>query len=222
MKMIETKTTVVFLVLFVLWSCQKEKDFSLNFKFDNIGEGKIYLEREISADSNVTDSIEIIDSQATYKGKSSTPELLWMRFNNDKRKFPIFVESGNITVTFSSELPNNYTVTGSLLHLRYDQFMELYQQFKQQENQLYDSYQKAKQENNQPLVEEISKQLDDLETQQLRFCQNYVDTTSDLVSLYVIRRYLIYTADYNTLKNYLNRFDKNVQKSGMFQMLTKR
>ncbi len=217
------KKSIILLACLALWFCKKDDSFTLNITLINEKPCKIYLEKPENDTYIVIDSAEGSNPTVTFSGKLSHPDVYFLKITGRKKSIPIFLEPGthsiNIEVDTLVTIP---TVTGTPYHDLFTRYLESSASFSNSFDSLYTEYRKLTDAKNDSAAKEVVKQIDELENLRAEFVKQFVQTHKNIVGLYIIHRFLVYTMDYQELKKTLEGFNKELYPSSIYRFLSER
>lgn len=218
---------ILFLTLLVFTlGCQnnhKKEGFTIKGNMKGLDDGTTYL-MKYNKDGKFTkiDTSEIKDGNFQFKGQLKQPGILYINFNG-KPAIEIYAENSEITIKGKRDSLDKVTVSGSRVHEQYDYFKEQIKALEEQQQELYPLFSEAKENNNKEELSRLDSLYDAIEDDKIRIIKQYIaDNPKTPVSLYAIRKHLVYYLDGKELENQLSELDTTLHKFDTYKELAER
>jgi len=198
------KYILALLITAILFSCQQKTSYKIEIKFSDKPTGMLYLMKEIDKKPTAVDSIDLSNESIVFKGKVETPELFYLKLNDQKNMLRLFLENSKIDIFINPDSIDKAEVTGSVTHDLYRQFASEANKFDAKQRTLYNDYQMMITANDEAGVRLLEVQMEDIYNQQQAYFKSFVDSNPEsVVSLYIVKWHLIYELDYQGLNDIL-------------------
>ncbi|MDD2563773.1 MAG: TlpA disulfide reductase family protein [Salinivirgaceae bacterium] len=217
------RTLLLATIILIFTSCNMQSGYKITINGTKELSGKIYLQQEVNKKISVIDSTDIVNGVAVFTGFTEQPDLLLISHNDNKSKLRLFVENSTITVNYRTDSVELSEIIGSKTHDLYTPFAVKIAQFDKKQRELYIDYQAQKSTNNSNEMKIIENKVSAIYEEQQEYTNNFVESNiASVVSLYVIRWYLIYDLDYDNLSKFLSKTPEKTKKTAIYSDLNNR
>jgi thiol-disulfide isomerase/thioredoxin/phage tail tube protein FII len=218
----KTNLFLIFATL-IISSCQMQSGYKVKVHVSDLSEGKVYLMREIEKKPTAIDSAELVKGGAVFTGKVESPELYYIKLNQQRNLLRLFIENSTIEVTMVSDSVDKAMVMGSATHDIYKPFAMKIAELDSEQRALSADYQALKTAGNSDEMKKIEDQVSEIYNRQQSFTKEFVNAnTESVVGLYIIRWYLIYELDYLGLSELLSKVSAKIQNTPIYNVLNDR
>ena len=217
------KNLLLFSTTWFLLSCSTSPEYKITIKGSNDFSGKVYLQQEANKKVSVIDSAEIIDGVAIFTGTVEQPDLYLISHNDNKSKLRLFIENSKINIKYRTDSIEFSEIIGSKTHDLYTPFAEKIALFDKKQHELYVDYQAQKSTNNSNEMKIIEDKVSEIYLEQQEYTNHFAESNiNSVVSLYIIRWYLIYDLDYDKLSHFLSNLPEKTKKTTIYSYLNDR
>ncbi len=179
--------------------------------------------KEIDKKLSAVDSMDLTKENIIFAGRVETPDLFYLKINDQKNMLRIFVENSTINVSLNPDSVDKAEILGSLTHDVYKQFAKEINEFELKQRALYSDYQMIKATNNETGAKLIEKQLEENYDKQQAYAKSFVDTNPEsIVSMYIVRWYLVYGIGFDELNAILEKVPTNLTTTTIYNTLVER
>lgn len=184
LKMINMKKTLILFVLtFVLVSCNQSKDteYVINGNAEGIENGiKVRLAQIDEKGKQVfRDSAVVMDGKFTIKGAVEEPSVYFLSADGTPGNMVFMLENSNIQIDFNTEIPMESKVTGSESNKSYEDFQNGMLQFREEGTAIMTRFNELGQEPAPETRDSIRKAMDDMRQRQLAYPLSFVQDHND-------------------------------------------
>ena len=205
------------------FSCQQQPSYKVEINFSDKPTGMLYLMKEIDKKPTAVDSIDLSNENIVFTGQVETPELYYLKLNDQKKMLRLFLENSKIDILMNPDSVDKAEVTGSVTHYLYKQFVTEANKFDVKHRALYSDYQKMITANDEAGVKLLEEKMEEVYNQQQTYIKSFVDSNPEsVVSLYIVRWYLIYELDYQGLNDILAKIPTPVATTTIYNVLKER
>lgn len=198
------RCVLALITVVTVFSCQQQPSYKVEINFSDKPTGMLYLMKEIDKKPTAVDSIDLSNENIVFTGQVETPELYYLKLNDQKKMLRLFLDNSKIDILMNPDSVDKAEVTGSVTHYLYKQFVTEANKFDVKHRALYSDYQKMITANDEAGVKLLEEQMEDIYNQQQAYFKSFVDSNPEsVVSLYIVKWHLIYELDYQGLNDIL-------------------
>ncbi len=184
LKMINMKKTLILFVLtFVLVSCNQNKDteYVINGNAEGIENGiKVRLAQiDEKGKQVIKDSAVVMDGKFNIKGAVEEPGVYFLSADGTPGNMVFMLENSDINIDFNSKIPMESKVTGSESNKSYEDFQNGMLEFRKEGEAIMKRFQELGQEPAPETRDSIRKVMDDMRQRQLAYPLSFVENNND-------------------------------------------
>lgn len=217
---------LIFVIIVFFNACQdnqENKGFTIKGNIKGLEDGTTYL-MKYNKDGKFTkiDTSEIKDGKFQFEGKLKQPGILFINLHG-KPAIEIYAENSDITIKGKRDSLDNVMVSGSQVHEQYDYFKDQIKALEEQQQELYPLFSEAKKNDNKKELNRLDSLYDAIEDDKIKIIKQYIaDNPKTPVSLYAIRKHLVYYLDGKELEAQLSELDTSLHKFDTYKELAGR
>ena len=206
-----------------IFSCQQQPSYKIKVKFSEKPTGMLYLMKEIDKKNTAVDSIDLSNDSIAFIGHVETPELYYLKLNDQKNMLRLFLDNSKIDILINPDSIDKAEVVGSATHDLYKQFALEANKFDAKQRALYNDYQMMLAANDEVGAKLLEEQMEDIYNKQQAYIKSFVDSNPEsVVSLYVVKWHLIYELNYQGLNDILAKSPSNITNTAIYNALKDR
>lgn len=208
----------------IFQSCQNtsSKSFSIAGNIEGMDTGMIYLlKNEKHGAFTGLDTAKIEKGCFILEGALDYPQLLVLKLRHLDTEIPVFVE--NTKITFQSHIDSleNANIQGSASHNDYVSFNRSIQSLSNYQKEISILLYEAENAGDTIQLAEYSRVYDSVDMIKNAKIKDFISQNSkSMVSVYALRRYLVYYLEYQELKDLFEKLDTNLSQSDYYQYLS--
>ena len=154
------KTLLLLAVVLVLVSCKKLADgeYEITGNVKGMKTGTVYLEKQspMGMGTQPVDTVKIIDGKFVIKGKTTEPEIHFMRVDKTQGGVQLILEGGKIEVTVDKDSIFKSKVKGTYNNDEFTKFSENYYKISKKSKKKIEEFEVK----NKALIEEFQRTSD--------------------------------------------------------------
>ena len=154
------KTLLLLAVVLVLVSCKKLADgeYEITGNVKGMKKGTVYLEKQspMGMGTQPVDTVKIIDGKFVIKGKTTEPEIHFMRVDKTQGGVQLILEGGKIEVTVDKDSIFKSKVKGTYNNDEFTKFSENYYKISKKSKKKIEEFEVK----NKALIEEFQRTSD--------------------------------------------------------------
>ena len=207
-----------------LTSCNSEQsnEYAVNIQIDEHPDVWIFAQVRQDGEWVKLDSAELKNGQVTFTGSAEMPEFYYFTVKNSNSYIPVFVESGEITVTTNAMNMREPTVEGSASHSIYQNLQNELKEFDIKGSELGQQYREAQSKGNEERKEEIAQEYEWLEEDRALVILNFAKTNNTSVVSPFVMNINSYMFELNELESVANVLDPSIASSTYTKALNNR
>ncbi|HSG67905.1 MAG TPA: DUF4369 domain-containing protein, partial [Bacteroidales bacterium] len=160
------KLLYLLIATLLLASCTNEKKqlkYTVTVSIDTIVDGYAYLQKREGGEWVKVDSAVMAKQEFIFKeGLIDYPEMYYVFIESFKRNIPVFLDNGDIHISFYKDDPDATAITGSAAQAEYDKFTDEMGVYDDQMRAVYQDYRAAKDSGDNETLEALSKKMDEI------------------------------------------------------------
>jgi len=217
------KNFSLILLALSFFGCQKNDGYKINVSVTDSQSGMLYLLTAIDRKPVPVDSVILKDGKGTFFGKVDNSEIFLLKFENSQETTPLFIENSEINIVLQSDDIKNAKISGSKSQNLYEDFLKQLAPFDSERQLLREQYKVHFQSNDIEEVRKIETEIDNIDKKRTEMAQSFVENNrNSIVSLFLIRRFLIFTADYQELSEILAQTPQELRQNSIYRFFAQR
>ncbi|ALO14063.1 Thiol-disulfide oxidoreductase ResA [Salinivirga cyanobacteriivorans] len=215
------KIIVIIAALALMTACSEKEGYDVHIKTVEKEADWAYLLNVQNNQLVPFDSAQWKDGYQ-FTGSVERPELVFFNLKGTNKREPLFLENTSITVTPAEGNPGSFNYEGSKLNDIFEQYNDSANYYSQENQRLYSEYQKARQDANKTREDSIRGLVEGLYDKEQAYSESFaLENLDNLVGLYIVRRKLVYSMDYEKLKDVLGKVPEDNQNNAYYEYLEK-
>ncbi|MCB9361213.1 MAG: AhpC/TSA family protein [Flavobacteriales bacterium] len=216
------------MLLFACGNNEKHSDtqepaFSINASLTDANFKMAYLSEFKDGQMVNLDSSVITDGKFSFSGKMDLPEVRYIKFNEDKKMIPLFLENSEITIEGSAALMDSVKVLGSESNNEYHAFTNDLSEYDIKQKAIVDKFYTLPENATAEEQSSLEAEYDVIEAQKISFIEDYIaKNTTKVSSAYIALRYLVGQYDVKQLEKLYNSFGEEIKPSSYVKVIEER
>ncbi|MEN8224816.1 MAG: TlpA disulfide reductase family protein [Bacteroidota bacterium] len=212
-------------VLVLLVSCNTENkqiQYTVTVSVDTLIDGKAFLQKRENGEWKKIDSVAVLKGKFSINGVLNYPEMHYLYIENLKKYIPVFLDEGDIQVSYYKDDASATSIKGSTAQLLYDKFRTEMNTYDEQLRVIYKEYRSAKNSGLTEIQDSLSGQMDEIYKKQQQYVKNYAFKNNKDVSVPYIAYSNSYSWSVEEMDSIVSHFDPALHASPSYKLLVKR
>lgn len=194
----------------------------LNGEITNSAEENVYLVK-IEEEPVFLDTAKIQDGKFTLEANIEQPQMWYLKLGEDRRYVPFFADAANMTVKVDYEKFNEAQFAGSEPQEELNKYNEMNKEFEEKVQGLSMQFQQAQMTGDTATIAELQKKYEELsEAQEAKNLEYIKQNNKSIVGLYMVAEQLVFSLEFDELKEIFNAFDPSLSSSDYYKSLEER
>ena len=169
------KFLFVLIVALAAASCQSGKDsYTIKGTIGGVESGQVFLQKFENGNVIDLDTAELVNGAFVMKGSIESPEMTFLRLNEQDYFAQFFLENAKITVAANKDSLQNSKVTGSPSNDLFQVYMDEIERLNNEVQKLQEEYSNALSTGNMDVVDRIRIDLQAMNDNMVVYAKNFV------------------------------------------------
>jgi len=217
------KLALLLVLAIGVFACTKAPQYTLNGTVKGVDEGTVYLQKYEDGEMVAIDSVTIEQGAFVLQGAVEEPQMLLLQVADMQRPLPIFMENVPMTATIDVEDPAAFSIEGSVVHDKFNEFQTKLMAFNTKLRSYYNEYVQANMAGNEEQLKAIEAKYTAVADSQSVYTENFVkENNASPVAAYVFVSNLMGRMEAPELDSALATFDASLANSKYIKTIEER
>lgn len=203
---------------------ESQSGFTVQTEFTGVTDSvEIFLQIIEDDDYKTIDSAFLSDAKVRFEGTLESPQMVFLKVGDTRKMVNFFGENSNISIEVNIDSLEAAEVTGSAVHDDFMNFKAQMAPIDARSESLNEAYREASMNGDKEKINEIIAESERIHSDQMDMIYRFLDgKNNSFIAPFIIRRYLVYELEYESLDSLLNKLSPSIHASQDYIFLSER